>query len=425
MNRLYFFSSSRHTKSPSQRSHRGHALFIQACLSLVVALASITPALAADRIAGVSLAEAPADLAAAAPDLNAQSGTVIAPDGRELWARDSDTRRAMASTTKIMTAVVVLENATLTDEITVSSNAASVGESSSGLSVGDTMTVEKMLEALLVKSGNDAAIVLAEHVAGSEDGFVEMMNAKADDLGLADTRYQNPHGLDEANHFTTARDLAVLAQFAMGNDDFRRVVALEETTISGRGGDYTLESSNLLLGELEGANGIKTGWTGKAGYCLVASAERSGIELIAVVLGSRSEQSRFDEAEELLNWGFSHYGYRTLASAEETLATVPVSDYLDVDVDAVLAANVTVPVFDLDGDVTSTLALQPSVRAPVVAGVRLGTLTLVQGQRLLAQVPVVAGGDVASPGMFERMWISIVRLWRGVFGEPGTAPAPA
>lgn len=391
------------------------------CLVFVLMLSTIAPALAADRVAGIPLEEASDLITSGTPDVDAKAGMLVAPDGRELWARDSDARRAMASTTKIMTAIVVLEEASLTDEITVSARAAGVGESASGLSAGDTMTIRKMLEALLVKSGNDASVALAEHVSGSVDAFVELMNAKAADLGLEDTRYQNPHGLDEANHFTSARDLAVLARFAMANQEFRRIVALPETTINGRGGAHTLESSNLLLGEFDGANGIKTGWTGKAGYCLVASAERGGIELFAVVLGSRSEQSRFEEARELLDWGFSHYGLRTLASAEETLGVVPVTDYLDVAVGAVLAESVTVPVFDLDGEVTSTLALQPGVDAPVVAGGRLGTLTLVQGDRLLAQVPVVAARDVEAPGMLERMWISVVRLWRGIVGEPASA----
>lgn len=421
MKRLHRLSENPIGDRGASQGPRAPIVVLQMCLALILVLSPIAPAFAEDRIAGVPLDGASDQIRSATPDVDARAGMLVAPDGRELWARDSDTRRAMASTTKIMTAIIVLEEASLTDEVTVSSRAAGVGESVSGLSAGDTLTIQKMLEALLVKSGNDAAAALAEHVSGSVDAFVELMNAKAADLGLEDTRYQNPHGLDEANHFTSARDLAVLARYAMANQEFRRIVALPETTINGRGGAHTLESSNLLLGEFEGANGIKTGWTGKAGYCLVASAERGGVELLAVVLGSRTEQSRFDEAQRLLEWGFAHYGLRTLASAEETLGIVPVLDYLDVGVGAVLAESVTVPVFDLDGEVTSTLALQPGVDAPVVAGGRLGTLTLVQGDRLLAQVPVVAAQDVEAPGMLERMWISIIRLWRGIVGEPASA----
>lgn len=403
---------------PSDADVRVRRTIVLLALCTALLLDPVEQTRALDMVGGVAIEDAAPEVSAAAPDVPLKAGVVVAPDGRELWSRDPDTRRAMASTTKIMTAVVVLENARLDDLVTVSPGATAVGESASGLSAGDTITVDKMLEALLVKSGNDASVVLAEHVAGSVDAFVELMNAKAEQLGLNDTRYQNPHGLDETNHFTSAHDLGVLARYAMGIEEFRRIVALPETIVTGRKGDQVLESSNLLLGEFAGANGIKTGWTNKAGYCLVASAERGGVELIAVVLGSRNEDSRFDEAADLLEWGFSHYGYQTLASAEETLGAVAVSDYLDVSVGAVLADDVSAPVFDLDGDIARAVALAPLVSAPVKQGDRIGTLTLTQGDRLLAQVPVVAATDVAEPGMFERVWIAVVRAWRALFGEP-------
>ncbi len=402
----------------------GHARIARGLVlrSLVVALAvsllGVCPAplSAADRVGDYEVSSAPSAVAAAAPDVVLKAGILSTGDGRELWSRDADVARAMASTTKIMTAVVVLENTSLDDTVAVSASAGRVGESVAGIKTGDVFTVRTLLEGMLVKSGNDAAEALAIRVGGTEAGFVDMMNAKAEELGLTSTHYANPHGLDAKGHHTSARDLAVLARYAMRNDEFRRIVGLPSVDLDGQGPARELETSNLLIGSYIGANGVKTGWTNDAGYCLVASAKRRDIELYAVVLGARSEQSRFDQAEALLDWGFQHYASRYIASAEETLGAVPVTDYLDTSVDAVVADAVKAPVFDLDGEITRKVDLYRGVEAPVARGQKVGTLTLAQGDRLLAQVPLVAGTDVERPGFFERIWIGIVRGWRSITG---------
>lgn len=352
-----------------------------------------------------------------APDLSMWAGALVTPDGRMIWARDPDTRHAMASTTKIMTAVVVLENAELDDVVTISARATSIGESEAGLRAGETYTVRELLEALIVHSGNDAAEALAEHVGGSEAAFVEMMNEKAQALGLSNTHFANAHGLDAQDHYTSARDLATLSLYAMRDSYFRRIAGLKSTTIDGGNGPRTVENRNTLLGSMIGANGIKTGWTSDAGFCLAASAMRSHLELIAIVLGAPTEKARFTEAEELLEWGFEHYGPVKLTSADETLTVLPVADYLDREVGVVATATVQAPVFDLDGEVTSTLSVPYSVEAPLARGDRVGTLTFTQGERLIAQVPVVVNEDVPEPGVLEKAWIWTVRAWRGLFGE--------
>jgi D-alanyl-D-alanine carboxypeptidase (penicillin-binding protein 5/6) len=354
---------------------------------------------------------------ASAPGVEMKAGILVSPDGRLLWGRELDERRAMASTTKIMTAIVTLENADLDDEVTVTQRAARIGESEADIRAGERYSVRELLEALLVKSGNDASVALAEHVGESQDDFVQMMNEKAAELGLADTRFANPHGLDEFGHYTTAGDLAALTRYAMSNEEFRRIVGLEETTIDGGKGKRTLESSNLLLGRYDGATGVKTGWTGRAGYCLVATAERGGNELTAVILGAEDQSVRFDQAEELLDWGFANYTTPVIVSASETLTALPVSDYLDVTLDAVLAEDLVAPVFAPDGEVVRELKLPESVDAPVEAGERLGTLTVTQGARLVAQVPVVAAASVERPGFLERIQIGLTRLWRWVSGS--------
>lgn len=391
------------------------ALWVTA-LSVCLIVASAAYASAVDRIGDAELATAPATLAASAPNVKMAAGVLSTSDGRELWSRNVDQERAMASTTKIMTAIVALDNSTLEETMSVSSSAGRVGESVAGLKTGDVFTVRTVLEGMLVKSGNDAAEALAIHVGGSEDGFVKLMNDKAADLGLTSTKFANPHGLDAKDHHTTARDLAVLSRYAMSNDEFRRIVGLPSVDLDGQGPAPELETSNLLIGEYLGATGVKTGWTNDAGYCLVASAKRRDIELFAVVLGASTELSRFDQAQKLLDWGFEHYTSRYIASADETLGVVPVTDYLDVSVAAVIEEPVKAPVFDLDGEIERKVDLYAGVKAPVERGDKVGTLSLSQGERLLAQVPLVAANSVEPPGVFEKIWIAIVRGWRSITG---------
>lgn len=370
-----------------------------------------------------TIAEDPA-LRDVAPEVSMPSGILRTMDGRTLWSRDPDAERAMASTTKIMTALVVLEHAEMTDVVTISRDAAGVGEAEIDLRPGQEVTVEMLLEGMLVRSGNDAAIALAEHVGGSVDGFVAMMNQKAADLGLVHSSFVNPHGLDEPGHYSSAEDLATLSTLAMSDPRFAGMVSQPSVMVDdGQGGAKRYESSNKLLGTYEGACGVKTGWTNKAGYCLVASAVRDGIGLVAVVLGTDSEDERFDEARVLLDWGYDHYRPTEVATAETTAALVPVTDYLDRAVPAVVGESVTVPVFDLDGEVSARADVVHEVEAPVSAGQRLGTLTVRQGERLLAQVPIVAARDVAAPDTWERVGIWFTRMWRSVFGGRLQAPA--
>lgn len=372
-------------------------------------------ATAVDSVAGVPVGTTGAatiDL----PDLSMGAGILVTGDGRELWARDARDRRAMASTTKIMAAVVVLEAVDLDETVKISAAAVNTGESAAGIRAGDTMSVRELLEAMLVKSGNDAAVALAEHVAGSEESFVDLMNEKAIELDLRDTHYTNPHGLDASEHYTTASDLATLSRYAMGIDEFAHVVGMEETTVSGSTGAHTLQNSNELIGSYPGATGIKTGWTNNAGYCLAASADRDGVTLTAIVLGTDSEDQRFIEARRLLDWGFEHYTARTIASRDATVGVVAVPDYLDRAVVAVVGEDARLPVFDADGEVVSRIDLDNEVAAPITRGQRVGTLTITQGELLLGQVPIVSAVDLNEPGFIERVRIAVVRAWRFVFG---------
>jgi D-alanyl-D-alanine carboxypeptidase (penicillin-binding protein 5/6) len=396
---------------------------VLAVVALAALVASPRQAVAADDLIGeVRVSQDPA-LASAAPEVSMPAGVLWTTDGRVLWERSADDQRAMASTTKIMTALVVLDSADLDDIVTVSERAARVGEAGVDLAAGQRLTVRELLEATLVRSANDAAFALAEHSAGSVERFVTRMNEKAQALGLEDTSFANPHGLDAPGHHTSARDLATLARVAMEDPRFAGMVAMPAVTVTGGAITKRYENSNKLVGSYSGATGVKTGWTNKAGYCVVASAQRNDIGLLSVVLGAGSEDDRFDQAKILLDWGFEHYAVQQLSSAEETVALVPVPDYLNRTVPAIVAETVKMPVFDLAGDVVWHVDVRESAPAPVAVGQPLGTLTVVQGDQVLAQVPILAAEDVPAPDLLDSIAIWFKRAWLSLSGGPIAQPA--
>jgi D-alanyl-D-alanine carboxypeptidase len=395
-----------------------------------LAVGGVVPASAVaapdDLVDGVRIGDSSQAVQAAAPESGVPAGALSTAGGRELWSRAADQERAMASTTKIMTALLALEHAEPSDVVTVTMSAAAVGGSGVYLRAGEELTVEELLYAMMLESDNSAAHALAAHVAGSVDAFVAMMNERASELGLTKTSFRNPHGLDAEGHHSSAADLARLTRFAMLDEDFRRVVGTPEATISGPNGARTLVNSNLLLQSVDGANGVKTGWTTPAGYCLVATAQRGEVELVSVVLGSSSEMRRFEEAQSLLEWGFAHYRSETLVSEGETVGPVAVTPYLDRSVVAVVETDGEGSYFDLGDGLVREYELPVAVEAPVDAGEELGAVRVMEGDRVVTEVPLVAAEPVPAPGFFERAWIAVVRAWRDLTGGSETPqPAPA
>jgi D-alanyl-D-alanine carboxypeptidase (penicillin-binding protein 5/6) len=393
--------------------------FAAAVLSLALLLPA-SPAtaerLGTDTVGEARLSQVSA-LRVPAPDIVAPAGILTTPEGRVLWARNEHERRAMASTTKIMTALVVLERARLSDPVAVPKAAEEVAQSPVNLTAGETHTVRQMLEVMLVESANDAAYSLAEKVGGSQAGFAALMNAEAEKLGLKDTHFTNPHGLDQPGHYTSAYDLAALSRYAMKDPEFRRIVKLRSVMVPGpRGERRVFRTTDELLGSYDGMQGIKTGFTDDAGYCLSSAAQRGGVELYGVILGTRSEKARFRQSARLLDWGFTHYRATEVVAKGVRVGTVPVRDWLDKDIVARVAEGTSAVVFDLAGPVTRKYALEPGVDAPVRAGQPIGTVSAYQGGKLLATMPVVAAGDMAAPGLWERVKIWSVRSWRAVFG---------
>ena len=221
--------------------------------------------------------------------------------------KNEDIKSAMASTTKIMTTIVILEKADLNEKVTVSAKAGGTGGSRLGLKRGDKASVRDLLYGLMLRSGNDAAVALAEHVGGSVKGFAELMNEKAIELGLTNTHFVTPHGLDDANHYTTALELAKLTDYAMDNETFAKIVGTKSTTIYINNQSRQINNTNELLGVLNGVVGVKTGFTNNAGRCLVTETKRNNMDIITIVLGADTKKDRTKDSVNLIEYTFSKY----------------------------------------------------------------------------------------------------------------------
>lgn len=243
-------------------------------------------------------------------DLEIDAKIAVAYDrksGRVIWGKDEDKRSAMASTTKIMTAIVTLENSNLEDMVKVSSKAAWTGGSTLKLKTDDEISLEDLLYGLMLRSGNDAAVAIAEHVGGSVEGFADMMNKKADELELKNTHFVTPHGLDDPEHYTTAKELAIITNYAMNNPIFCKIVNTKTCFISINGVPREIANTNELLGVLEGVNGVKTGFTNNAGRCLVTSINRNGWEIIVVVLRADTKKIRTQDSVKIIEYVYKNY----------------------------------------------------------------------------------------------------------------------
>ena len=221
--------------------------------------------------------------------------------------KNEDVKSAMASTTKIMTTIVILEKADLNEKVTVSAKAGGTGGSRLGLKRGDKASVRDLLYGLMLRSGNDAAVALAEHVGGSVKEFAELMNEKATELGLTNTHFVTPHGLDDANHYTTALELAKLTDYAMDNETFAKIVGTKSTTIYINNQPRQINNTNELLGVLNGVVGVKTGFTNNAGRCLVTETKRNNMDIITIVLGADTKKDRTKDSVNLIEYTFSKY----------------------------------------------------------------------------------------------------------------------
>ena len=338
---------------------------------------------------------------------------------RVVYEQDADERVYPASLTKIMTCLIALENGNLSDVVTVSESAlADLDEDSSvaGLVVGEQMTLENLLYCMMVVSGNDACNVIAEHVAGSVTDFVRMMNQRAYELGCTNTHFNNPHGLHDESHYTTARDLARITQAALKSENFRQIVDTAEYVIpeSATGQEHKLKTTNLLIYESTGnslyyprATGVKTGYTSAAGRCLVATAEDDGIRFLSVLCGAKTTilesgdllMESFPETIKLLDYGFDNYSYVTALSPLYPIAQVSVLNSAASEAVAVAPAKdvrILLPAnYNPEALRTEILLDANEVEAPVSEGQKLGLARVYYGKELIDETDLLAIADVA------------------------------
>ncbi|MCL4367888.1 MAG: D-alanyl-D-alanine carboxypeptidase [Actinobacteria bacterium] len=326
------------------------------------------------------------------PAIKGKAAILIdAADGRVIYAYNADARRAMASTTKIMTGILSIESLPLDRVVTASKKAADVGESEIGLAAGEQMKVQDLLYALMVQSANDVAVDLAEASAGSVSAFVAKMNEKAAALGLTNTHYTNPHGLDQTGHYSSARDLASLARYAMQNPLFRTLVSTETTAIPwpGHPTERSLKNHNLLLGKVDFVTGVKTGFTNDAMMCLVSSGTQDGTSLIAVVMGSQSWDAVDSSSVDLLEYGFSQYHQEVLTTKGAVLREVPVPYHYQQTLPLAADSGFSISVFGNE-QVQQVVEVTQPIKLPVDEGAALGTVRYTVGGRPAGEVKLVA-----------------------------------
>ncbi len=322
-----------------------------------------------------------------------QTGTV-------LFAKDEHTPREPASVTKVMTLLLTMEAVdsgalSYDDAVTGSAHAASMGGSQIWLKEGEQMRVEDLIKAVCVVSGNDAAVALGEHLAGSEEAFVARMNERAKELGMNDTHFVNCTGLPAEGHVTSAYDIALMSrELVLHHPDIRRFTTIWMDSL--RDGQSMLVNTNKLVRFYPGATGLKTGSTSTAKYCISATAEKDGMELIAVILGGSTSDKRFADAKALLNYGFASYSLVT-AAPESPLPAVPVTLGTQKTVQTVLTPdNALLLEKNRAGGLTQSLALPETLEAPIEAGEPLGTLDIFDaGGTAVASLPLLAGESVA------------------------------
>ncbi len=335
--------------------------------------------------------------------------------GTVLFSKDEHAKLEPASVTKVMTILLTMEaidsgQLSYNTVVTASAHACSMGGSQIWLKENEQMTVGDMLKAVCVVSANDCAVALGEQIAGSEEAFVERMNQRAEELGMNDTSFKNATGLPAAGHVTSAHDIAVMSRELIKNHpDIRQYTTIWMDSL--RNGQSELVNTNKLIRFYEGATGLKTGFTAGALYCLSATAERDGMELIAVIMKDATSAQRFEDAKALLSYGFSTYALKNIAP-ETPLAPVPVTLGTQATVQPVLGEGTSLLLEKAKaGDLQQTVTLAESVPAPVETGTQLGTLTVTSGGETVAELPILAGEEV-SRVTYGQM---LLRLWKLAF----------
>ena len=421
------------------------AVGLACAVALVAGIPSVAGAqvLTTDNICGKA-ADARGIAAEDLPDIDASNAFVMGKNGSVYYARSADEQVKIASITKVMTAILAVENCKMDEKITVSNAAATVGNSTAGLLEGDEFTVEQALRGLMIPSGNDAAIALAEHVGKKLDPktkdavatFVKAMNEQAKKLGCTGTLFENPHGLDfdewAGDMHSTAHDVALMMQEAMKDDTIREVMASKDPWIEVTGADgsdhsHSMDTHNVLLGQ-DGNIGGKTGTTDDAGYCFASAYNRDGDEIYTVVLNSSTTDQRFADTATLASWYYDHKVTVEIANTQKKtangnplMARVSQTDWTDKTIDATLAdPTAQATVFSLAGEVTEKVSYD-DLSGTVHVGDKVGSVTLKQDGTKIAVMDLVADEEGTGPNPIEWLLVKLDRLGRRIDNRPLTA----
>ena len=328
-----------------------------------------------------------------------------------LYGKNENSQVKMASTTKIMTAIIVIENSNLKDTVEVSKKAASTGGSRLGLKAGDKITVHDLLYGLMLVSGNDAAVCLAEHVGGNIEGFANLMNKKASELSLSNTHYESPHGLDSDGHYTTAYELAVLSDYALKNETFSKIVATKSYTVTINGYPKNLSNTNELLGNLNGIYGIKTGFTNGANRCLVTACKRNDMDIICVVLGADTKKFRTQDSVKLIEFAFKNYTYINANDiANKAFENWKKDNIENLYIDKSsslpeLSLNLLEnPIISINknsaNNIDSYISIYPDLEAPINSDTILGTLTLTSENEEIVTLNIITSSYIKKKDIF-------------------------
>lgn len=328
---------------------------------------------------------------------------VEASTGEVLYEDNPDEQLPIASVTKIMTMLLIMEQieaGTLSFDtmIPVSENAMSYGGSTMFLEAGEQLSVHDMLKGIAVASANDGCVAMAEHIAGSESAFVDMMNKRASELGMENTHFMNTNGLDEDNHYSSARDVSIMSRELMKHEKITEYTSI--WTDSLRDGKFELANTNKLIRFYTGANGLKTGSTSKALCCLSAAAKRDDMQLIAVVLGAPTSAKRFESARSLLDYGFANYGIKKLASKGEEVSREDIAKGDKDSFSAVIDEDMTELMKKSDNaDCEKQIEIDRDITAPIHAGDRVGTVRFMRGDTEIGSAAIVSAEDVEKEGI--------------------------
>jgi len=339
-------------------------------------------------------------------EISAKSAILVDFDtGKILYEKNSHEKLPPASITKIMTMILICEaiekgRIKLSDKVVASQNASSLGGSQVYLKENEEMTVEELLKSIAIASANDACVALAEHIAGSVQEFVYMMNKKAKELGMLDTNFVNPYGLDAENHYTSAYDVVIMSRELLKHKIIRKYLTTWVDTI--REGKFGLTNTNKLVRFYRGCTGVKTGSTDKAKFCISASALRNGLHLIAVIMGAPDSKTRFNDATKLLDWGFANFSMYSPYSKGFCFGKVKVKNGIEKEVEVILSTDVKLLIKKGDeSTVESKVTLPQQISAPVKTGQKIGKLELWKDGKLLGAYDLIAKKDVQKRNLFD------------------------